>query len=319
MAHMDTVPICLGSKPSLEDGLCPLGRSEDRPGGRRSCRRGRGPLRRRWPFSATSCRIRRSRSSGRCKKRSACTAPDSPILACSAIRSWPSIGTAAARTLTRRRDRRLSHADRNRRPGEPRRRLPRAGRQRDRDRRAGDRRAASRAAGTATSAKGKRRGTSNIGVIAAARRRTSSPITCGSRPKPAATIRVPRADRQGDRDGVSAGGARGEKLARPARQGRHSTGGSTTRRFDLADDEPCVLAAEAACAPIGVEPFRAISNGGLDANWMTAHGIPTVTLGLRADERAYNDRSGSTCRRFKRACRVAIRLTGDVADRSNAF
>jgi tripeptide aminopeptidase len=29
----------------------------------------------------------------------------------------------------------------------------------------------------------------------------------------------------------------------------------------------------------GREPELAISNGGLDANWLTAHGIPTVTLG----------------------------------------
>jgi tripeptide aminopeptidase len=49
--------------------------------------------------------------------------------------------------------------------------------------------------------------------------------------------------------------------------------------FRLADDEPSVLTAEAAVRAAGGSPFRAIGNGGLDANWMTAHGIPTVTLG----------------------------------------
>ena len=49
--------------------------------------------------------------------------------------------------------------------------------------------------------------------------------------------------------------------------------------FLLAADEPCVLAAEAAVRAVGREPMRAVANGGVDANWTTRHGIPTVTLG----------------------------------------
>jgi tripeptide aminopeptidase len=49
--------------------------------------------------------------------------------------------------------------------------------------------------------------------------------------------------------------------------------------FRLARDEPSVVAAMAAVHAEGREPEWAISNGGLDANWLTAHGIPTVTLG----------------------------------------
>jgi tripeptide aminopeptidase len=49
--------------------------------------------------------------------------------------------------------------------------------------------------------------------------------------------------------------------------------------FRLADDEPCVAAAREAVRSIGLEPRLDISNGGLDANWMAANGIPTVTLG----------------------------------------
>jgi tripeptide aminopeptidase len=53
--------------------------------------------------------------------------------------------------------------------------------------------------------------------------------------------------------------------------------------------------------------MQAVSNGGLDANWLNAHGIATVTLGCgqvnvhttseRLDLAAYRD-----------ACRVAMRL-----------
>ena len=77
--------------------------------------------------------------------------------------------------------------------------------------------------------------------------------------------------------------------------------------FRLADDDPSLLAAEEAIRALGGEPLRAISNGGLDANWMTARGIPTVSLGTgqenphTASERL--DRS-----EFFKACHIALRL-----------
>ena len=49
--------------------------------------------------------------------------------------------------------------------------------------------------------------------------------------------------------------------------------------FLLANDEPCVQVAESIIRDLGHEPQRAVANGGVDANWMTAHGVPTVTLG----------------------------------------
>ncbi len=49
--------------------------------------------------------------------------------------------------------------------------------------------------------------------------------------------------------------------------------------FRLSRDEPCVVAAAAAIEAEGLESELAVTNGGLDANWLTAHGIPTVTLG----------------------------------------
>ncbi len=49
--------------------------------------------------------------------------------------------------------------------------------------------------------------------------------------------------------------------------------------FRLSRDEPCVVAAAAAIEAENLTPEFAVTNGGLDANWFTAHGIPTVTLG----------------------------------------
>ncbi|MEZ5939806.1 MAG: M20/M25/M40 family metallo-hydrolase [Planctomycetaceae bacterium] len=49
--------------------------------------------------------------------------------------------------------------------------------------------------------------------------------------------------------------------------------------FKLSHEEPVVQSAIAAIQQAGLEPHTRVSNGGLDANWMTAHGFPTVTLG----------------------------------------
>jgi tripeptide aminopeptidase len=81
--------------------------------------------------------------------------------------------------------------------------------------------------------------------------------------------------------------------------------------FRLRDDEPCILAAERATRAIGVEPFRNISSGGLDANWMTANGIPTVTLGCGQMEiHTINEQLDLTA--FQQACRVALCLACEV-------
>jgi tripeptide aminopeptidase len=77
--------------------------------------------------------------------------------------------------------------------------------------------------------------------------------------------------------------------------------------FRLADDEPCVEAARAAVKAIGLEPRLDISNGGLDANWMAANGIPTVTLGCgQMDIHTTQEKLDLTA--FEQACAVALRL-----------
>jgi tripeptide aminopeptidase len=100
---------------------------------------------------------------------------------------------------------------------------------------------------------------------------------------------------------------------------RNSAGKCGTVRFEgrqdyeafrLADDEPVVLAAELAVRAAGLEPFRAVSNGGLDANWMTAHGIPTVTLGCGQ----MNIHTTGECLdipAFRHACQIGLHLATD--------
>lgn len=107
-----------------------------------------------------------------------------------------------------------------------------------------------------------------------------------------------------------------EAFARAAAEVRNVAGQSGrvtfTKRLDyeafvLEATEPCVTVAEQAIRAIGRQPLRAISNGGLDANWMTARGIPTVTLGC-GQQNAHTSSERLDVASFQTACRVALRL-----------
>ncbi len=77
--------------------------------------------------------------------------------------------------------------------------------------------------------------------------------------------------------------------------------------FRLPDDSPSVLVAEEAIRSLGGNPVRAISNGGLDANWISARGIPTVTLGC-GQENPHTPAERLDCGEFRRACEIARKL-----------
>jgi tripeptide aminopeptidase len=77
--------------------------------------------------------------------------------------------------------------------------------------------------------------------------------------------------------------------------------------FQLADREPCVLEAERVIRELQGEPLRAISNGGLDANWLTAHGIPSVTMGC-GQVSPHTVAEALAIPEFEMACRIALRL-----------
>ncbi len=77
--------------------------------------------------------------------------------------------------------------------------------------------------------------------------------------------------------------------------------------FRLGEDEPCVVAAAEAVRGLGLSPRFEVSNGGLDANWMAAHGIPTVTLGCGQKE-IHTTEEMLDLAAFDAACRAALRL-----------
>lgn len=77
--------------------------------------------------------------------------------------------------------------------------------------------------------------------------------------------------------------------------------------FMLGEMEPSVLAAEAAVRGTGGTPQRAVTNGGLDANWLSARGTPTVTLGCgQVQVHTVSERLDLV--EFRKACRIALRL-----------
>lgn len=77
--------------------------------------------------------------------------------------------------------------------------------------------------------------------------------------------------------------------------------------FRLSDDDPVVIAAQAAVRSIGGEPLVAVTNGGLDANWLSARGIPTVTLGC-GQQNPHTVAERLDVPAFERACRIGLRL-----------
>jgi tripeptide aminopeptidase len=77
--------------------------------------------------------------------------------------------------------------------------------------------------------------------------------------------------------------------------------------FRLVDDEPAVLRARAAAERLGLTPELRVGNGGLDANWLVRHGIPTVTFGAGQNE-IHTVEEWVDVPEFHRGCRMALAL-----------
>lgn len=77
--------------------------------------------------------------------------------------------------------------------------------------------------------------------------------------------------------------------------------------FALGRNEPCVRQAEAAIRATGGKPTHSICDGGLDANWLCAHGIPTVTLGAGA-KNPHMVGESLDVKAYLKACRIAVAL-----------
>lgn len=77
--------------------------------------------------------------------------------------------------------------------------------------------------------------------------------------------------------------------------------------FLLDQNEASVQSAVAAIAAVGLQPDVRISNGGLDANWLSARGLPTVTLGCgQCDVHTVNETLKVDD--YLQACRIGLLL-----------
>lgn len=77
--------------------------------------------------------------------------------------------------------------------------------------------------------------------------------------------------------------------------------------FTLAEDSPAVAHAKKAVEAIGLKPTTLFSNGGLDANWLVKHGVPTVTIGAGQYE-IHTVKEYVDLPEYAQGCRLAIAL-----------
>jgi tripeptide aminopeptidase len=77
--------------------------------------------------------------------------------------------------------------------------------------------------------------------------------------------------------------------------------------FSLADDHAAVVHAKRAAESIGHKPTTFFSNGGLDANWLDKHGVPTVTIGAGQYE-IHTVKEYVNLPEFADGCRLAVAL-----------
>ncbi len=77
--------------------------------------------------------------------------------------------------------------------------------------------------------------------------------------------------------------------------------------FRLKDDAPVVRRAVRAAEGIGLTPALKVGNGGLDANWLVRHKIPTVTFGAGQHE-IHTTEEYVDVKEFVDGCRMALAL-----------
>jgi len=77
--------------------------------------------------------------------------------------------------------------------------------------------------------------------------------------------------------------------------------------FTLKENSPAVIRAMAAVKAIGGTPKLLFSNGGLDANWLVKHGLPTVTIGAGQYE-IHTVKEYVDLPEFAKGCELAVAL-----------
>jgi tripeptide aminopeptidase len=83
--------------------------------------------------------------------------------------------------------------------------------------------------------------------------------------------------------------------------------GPTYEAFTLAVESPVVRTALAAAARCGIAARCVSNDGGMDANWIVAHGIPTITLGA-GQHHVHTPNEDIDLSQFRLACRLAVEL-----------
>jgi tripeptide aminopeptidase len=77
--------------------------------------------------------------------------------------------------------------------------------------------------------------------------------------------------------------------------------------FNLNEDSPILTHAKRAAESIGFTSKTVFSNGGLDANWLVKHGVPTVTFGAGQND-VHTIKEYVDLKEFANGCRLAVAL-----------
>ena len=101
--------------------------------------------------------------------------------------------------------------------------------------------------------------------------------------------------------------------------GQHGTvvfgPGPTYEAYALPDDAPVVRKVQQAAKAIGL-PVKLVSNdGGMDANWIVAHGIPCVTLSM-GQRNIHTPNEWIDLHDFERACQLVIAIVMNFCNSS---
>lgn len=110
--------------------------------------------------------------------------------------------------------------------------------------------------------------------------------------------------------------AYGEAFKNAQAEVKDASGGTSQVRFEakaayppfqLDENSPAATLARRAAESLGLQPKTVLSNGGLDANWLVKHGVPTVTFGAGQAEIHTVDEYVDLPE-FFRGCRMAVAL-----------
>jgi tripeptide aminopeptidase len=75
--------------------------------------------------------------------------------------------------------------------------------------------------------------------------------------------------------------------------------------FELGKDTPVVKRATKALKMLDIEPVFVFSNGGLDANWLDKHGVPTITIGAGQAE-IHTIKEYVNLKEYEKGCRIGV-------------